>query len=260
MARGDLSDAEWHIVGPFLPSERGRKSRPAQDNRRYLNGMLHVLRVGCPWRDMHERYGKWNSVYVRFRRWAEQGIWDALLETLVELGLTDDWQHMLDSTIIRGHSQAAGAKGGDKEAFGRSRGGFTTKIHARADGQARPLGFILTGGEVSDYKAVPQLLAIPVSRPRKMLADKGYDADAVREEPLLHGTRPVIPPRSTRKHPPPCDYNAYKDRNRIERMFNRLKQFRRISTRYDKTKVSFAGFLALASVKMWLPVMCAKPF
>lgn len=74
--------------------------------------MLHVLRVGCPWRDMHERYGKWNSVYVRFRRWAEQGVWDGLLETLVDLGLTDDWQHMIDSTTVRGHSQAAGAKGG----------------------------------------------------------------------------------------------------------------------------------------------------
>ena len=93
-----------------------------------------------------------------------------------------------------------------------------------------------------------------------MLADKGYDADAVREELLLRGTRPVIPPRSTRKYPPPCDYIAYKDRNRIERMFNRLKQFRRISTRYDKTKVSFAGFLALASVRIWLPFICAKPF
>ena len=74
--------------------------------------MLHVLRVGCPWRDMHERYGKWNSVYVRFRRWAEQGVWDAILETLVDLGLTDNWQHMIDSTTVRGHSQAAGAKGG----------------------------------------------------------------------------------------------------------------------------------------------------
>jgi transposase len=112
LARGDLSEEEWALIGALLPAERGRWGRPAQDNRRFLNGMLYVLRVGCPWRDMHERYGKWNSVYVRFRRWAEQGVWDALLETLVELGLTDDWQHMIDSTTVRGHSQAAGAKGG----------------------------------------------------------------------------------------------------------------------------------------------------
>lgn len=94
------------------PPERGRWARPAGDNRLFLNGMLHVLRVGCPWRDMHERYGKWNSVYVRFRRWAEQGVWDALLQTLVDLGLTDDWQHMIDSTSVRGHVSAAGGKGG----------------------------------------------------------------------------------------------------------------------------------------------------
>lgn len=112
MARGDLSSAEWAIISPLLPSERGRWARPAQDNRRFLNGMLYVMRVGCPWRDMHERYGKWNSVYVRFRRWAEQGVWDALLETLVELGLTDNWRHMIDTTTVRGHWQAAGAKGG----------------------------------------------------------------------------------------------------------------------------------------------------
>ena len=110
--RGDLTDEEWGIIGEFLPAERGRGCRPSHDNRRFINGMLYVLRVGCPWRDMHEGYGKWNSVYVRFRRWAEQGVWDGLLETLVDLGLTDDWQHMIDSTIVRGHSQAAGAKGG----------------------------------------------------------------------------------------------------------------------------------------------------
>ncbi len=110
MDRGDLSDAEWELIGPLLPSERGRWARPSGDNRRFLNGMLHVLRVGCPWRDMHERYGKWNSVYVRFRRWAEQGVWDALLQTLVDLGLTDDWQHMIDSTTVRGHVSAVGGK------------------------------------------------------------------------------------------------------------------------------------------------------
>jgi transposase len=112
LARGDLSDEEWAVIGELLPSERGRKARPSHDNRRFLDEMPFVLRAGWPWRDMHARYGKWNSVYMRFRRWAEQGIWDAMLETLVELGLTDDWQHMIDSTTVRGHLQAAGAPRG----------------------------------------------------------------------------------------------------------------------------------------------------
>ncbi len=110
--RGDLVDSEWAVIGPLLPPERGRWSRPAQDNRRFLNGMLWILRTGSPWRDLPEAYGKWISVYQRFRRWAEQGVWDALLETLVELGLTDDWMHMIDTTTVHAHFQAAGGKGG----------------------------------------------------------------------------------------------------------------------------------------------------
>jgi len=91
MARGDIGDAAWAEIAGLLPAERGRQARPAQDNRRYLNGMLHVLRTGCPWRRMPARYGKWNSVYVRFRRWREQGVWDGLMAALAPLGLTDDW-------------------------------------------------------------------------------------------------------------------------------------------------------------------------
>ena len=112
LERGDLSDEHWAIIRSLLPSERGRKSRPLHDNRRFLNGMLHVLRVGCSWREMHERYGKWNSVYVRFRRWAEQGVWDTMLITLTDLGLTDDWQHLINSRTIRGQPPAAAAREG----------------------------------------------------------------------------------------------------------------------------------------------------
>lgn len=102
-------DWEWQIIAPLLPAERGRRSRPCCDNRRYFNGMLYVLRSGCPWRDMDQRYGKWNSVYVRFRRWAEAGLWDSLLETCVQLGLTDDWKHIKYSNRLRRRS---GSKGG----------------------------------------------------------------------------------------------------------------------------------------------------
>lgn len=79
------------------------------------------------------------------------------------------------------------------------------------------------------------------------MADKGYDGDAVREGLLVHGILLVIPPRSNRSRPITCDDRQYKDRNRIERMFNRLKQFRRIATRYDKTASSFLAFLHLAA-------------
>jgi transposase len=144
-------------------------------------------------------------------------------------------------------------RGTHKEGFGRSRGGFTSKIHARADGQGRPLGFVLTGGEASDYNALNPLLLMPVANPHLMLADKGYDGDSARAALLMKGIVPVIPPKSNRRSPAHCDFKAYKDRNRIERMFNRLKQFRRIATRYDKSAKSFLGFLCLAAAKIWLP-------
>uniref|UniRef100_UPI0038CFD10B transposase n=1 Tax=Gluconobacter thailandicus TaxID=257438 RepID=UPI0038CFD10B len=82
-------------------------------------------------------------------------------------------------------------RGAHAEAFGRSRGGFTSKIHARCDNQGRPLGFVLTGGQVSDYKAVNALLELPAPNPRAMLADRGYDSDSFRQDLLIHGILPV---------------------------------------------------------------------
>ncbi|MCR9057496.1 MAG: transposase [Rhodobacteraceae bacterium] len=91
-----------------------------------------------------------------------------------------------------------------------------------------------------------------MSQAPMFLADKGYDGDVVRQSLLLVGISPVIPPKSNRREPIPCDFRVYKDRNRIERMFNKVKQFRRIANRYDKTKRSFAAFLNLAAARIWL--------
>lgn len=93
---------------------------------------------------------------------------------------------------------------------------------------------------------------MPVKKPKLMLADKGFDGDEVRSSLLMKAILPVIPPRRNRIDPPSCDFRAYKDRNRIERMFNRLKQFRRIATRYDKTRLSYESFLNLAAAMIWL--------
>ena len=91
--------------------------------------------------------------------------------------------------------------------------------------------------------AVDALMAIPVTKPKALLADKGYDGDAVRENLLIQGILPIIP----------CDFGRYRDRNRIERMFGQFKQFRRVATRYDKTALSFASFLNLAAIRKSMP-------
>jgi transposase len=105
---------------------------------------------------------------------------------------------------------------------------------------------------VSDYRDVPALLDMPVAKPKALLADKGYDGDAVREDLLWRGILPIIPPKANRREPPACDFRRYRDRNHVERLFNRLKQSRRIATRYDKTAASFLGFLSLAAAKLGL--------
>lgn len=112
---------------------------------------------------------------------------------------------------------------------------------------------MLTGGEASDMTAFEPLMDIPAPKPERLLADKGYDADRIRDRLRDNEIETVIPPKSNRKTEIACDYRAYKDRNRIERMFNRIKQNRRIATRYDKTRKSFEAFLILAAMKLWLP-------
>lgn len=111
MSRGDLSEAEWRILKELLPSERGRKSRPAHDNRTVVNGILWRIRTGAPWRDLPEKYGKWITVYQRFRRWSQAGIWEAVASTLTQ-AMADNRRHSIDSTTVRGHVSATGARGG----------------------------------------------------------------------------------------------------------------------------------------------------
>ena len=94
MSRGDLTDSEWRILDPLLP-DRGERGPAIPDKRRTVNGILWVLRTGAPWRDMPERYGNWNSVFVRFSRWSKLGVWDAAFETLASLGPPADKEHAI---------------------------------------------------------------------------------------------------------------------------------------------------------------------
>jgi len=106
------TDAQWALISPLLPSEGGRGCRPAGDNRPFFDGMMWMARTGAQWRRLPPEYGKWNSVFRRYRRWVELGVFDALLETLDELAARDLSADMIDSTVLRAHHCAAGIKKG----------------------------------------------------------------------------------------------------------------------------------------------------
>lgn len=107
-----LSDDEWAIIGVLLPSEHGRGCRPAQDNRLYFAGMMWIARTGSQWRHLPDEYGKWNSVFRRYRRWVTTGVFDAMLETLAETVERVATADMIDSTVVRAHHCAVGVKKG----------------------------------------------------------------------------------------------------------------------------------------------------
>lgn len=114
MNRGDLTNDQWERLKPLLPPQKPQTGRPANDHRTMVNGILWILRTGAPWRDLPERYGSWASVYSRFRRWKEAGIWERVLAELQAQGDLQgelDWEiHFVDGTIVRAHQHAAGAK------------------------------------------------------------------------------------------------------------------------------------------------------
>lgn len=110
-----VSDEEWALIGPLLPPEFGRGCRPAQDNRRYFDGMMWMARTGSQWRHLPDEYGKWNSVFRRYRRWIETGVFDAMLETFSEMVERDTSADMIDSTVIRANHCAVGIKKGLKK-------------------------------------------------------------------------------------------------------------------------------------------------
>jgi transposase len=122
--RHDISDQVWILLSPHLPGQAGQWGGIAEDNRSFLNGVFWILRTGAPWRDLPPQYGKWNSVYQRFRRWRDAGIWEKILEQLIE-DPDFEWL-MIDASHIKVHSQGTGAVGGNQD-MGNTKGGLTPR-------------------------------------------------------------------------------------------------------------------------------------
>ncbi|MFD7880662.1 IS5 family transposase [Streptomyces sp. NPDC059766] len=268
-------------IEPLLPDRTPVRGGRWRDHREVIDAIAFKFQTGTQWVHLPEKYGNWRGVYNRLRMWAIDGTWERVFTALMAQADADedlDWAVSVDSTIVRAHQHAAGArkKGPpagepDDHAIGRSRGGLTTKIHLAADARCRPLAFVLTAGQAGDAPAftdvmarlrVPRQRGRPRTRPDVVLADRAYSSRAIREHLRRRGIRAVIPvPADQRGHrlrrgsrggrPPAFDRETYKQRNTVERCINRLKQWRGIATRYEKTATIYLAGLHIAGIFLW---------
>jgi len=242
-----LSDEQWKRIQPHLPTDVRGVERA--DDRRVISGIVHVLKSGCRWCDCPPEYGPPTTIYNRFVRWARRGIWESLFRELARNGRSTDTQ-MIDSTHESAPLRSGWKRGEEKQAIGRSRGGRNTKIHALADVKGRLIAILLTTGAAHD-RPVAERLIRRVKPSQRMLGDKAYDSAELREDLHERGTKPVIPNRCNRKQPFSFSKRIYKLRWRIESAFNRLKDFRRIATRYDRLARNYLASVCLAAALVW---------
>jgi transposase len=150
----------------------------------------------------------------------------------------------------------------ESEALGRSQGGFSTKVHLRAEGGGKPLTFVVTPGQRHAAVVFEQVMeqggvkrvgrGRPRFRPARVVADKGYSSRKLRCYLRRRGIRMTIPRKKNEERGGPFDRETYRERNRVERLINRLKQFRRVATRYEKRAVHYTAMLTLAAIMLWL--------
>lgn len=248
MRRHELTDEQWSRIENLLPGRPGQHGGVADDNRNFVNAVWYVAKTGIPWRDLPERFGKWDTTYHRFNEWCKKGVWQRVLSAVQDPDL--EWL-LLDSTVIRAHPHAAGMNTvEDDQAMGYSRGGFGTKIHVGADALGNPVVLHLSPGQDADVTHAPTLLGD--LEPEAVLGDKGYDSDDLVARIETRGAEAVIPSRAKRKEPREYDRVLYKERNKVERCIGLLKQCRRVATRYEKTARNFLGMVTLTAIIIWL--------
>ena len=198
--------------------------RPSLNPRAVLNGILWILKSGARWRDLPARYGNRNSLYHKFRQWCECGLFERLLN-LVNRNGENSSPLEIDSTFCKVHQSAC--SGLKAQATGS--GGKNTKIHVRINERMQLLNVVLTGGHIHD------------SQPMFEFCDK------VRSFLDKRGAKVCIPDKANFKMKHTFDAELYKQRNKVERFFQRIKNYRHLATLYDKLAFCFLNFVLLAS-------------
>ena len=272
MVRHRLTDQPWELVEDLFPPP-ARTGRPRRDRREILDGIVWILRTGAPWRDLPSEFGPWATVWDLFDTWNRDGRLETILSRLraagIDAGLVDRELWCIDGTIVRAARCAAGGgKNDDPEepadhALGRSRGGFSTKIHVLCDGHGHPLHFHLTPGQAHETTGlVPLLESVeervidgdgePIAWPVALAGDTGYRADWIDDYWLEQGIKPVIPSKENEDREARAvefDRDAYRRRSIVECLIGRLKECRRICSRFEKTAKDFGGMIKVAFIQ-----------
>ena len=235
-----LSEHEWTTIKPMLPNKP--RGVPRVDDRRILNGIFWILKSGAPWRDPPDGYGPHTT-------WRRAGVWDQIMDALA--ATHNAAVQIIDTSIVRVHQQGACIANNRQQQMGRSRGGLTSKIHAVVDADGLPVQLAITTGEAHDNRLCSILLKGMRSR-TMLLADRGYDADWIRTLVRQQGAWANIPPKRNRREAICFSPYLYRTRNLVERFFGKIKQCRRIATRYDKLADNYLAFIKLASIRVWL--------
>ena len=250
MKKEYINKTAWNKILIFLKSVKNIYLGDENKCKRFMEAVYWIMRTGAQWRELPNEYGNWNTVFQRFNAWSKKNIWGDLHAFCIED--PDLESVMIDATIVRAHPCASGYKKGqqDLQGLGRSKGGFTSKIHAKVDALGNPLQFINTPGQTSD---ITQAAALTHDvKNCYVLADKGYDSDGLRSKLEQKGCTTVIPGRSNRIVPVEYDEHIYKERHLVECFFSKMKQFRRVFSRFDKSMRNFMSFLSFVGACLWL--------
>ncbi|MEK6212154.1 MAG: IS5 family transposase [Pseudomonadota bacterium] len=246
----EITRAQHEQIAHCLPTQRGNVSLTNLD---VLNAILYVAEQGCKWRGLPKRFGNWHTIYTRMNRWSKSGVLDRVFEQLQQAQIVRIKIEAvsLDSTMVKVHPDGTGApKKNGPQAIGKSRGGWTTKIHLVAANARTAITFALSPGQAHDAAEGRQRLNRlgKPSWPIHLLMDRAYEGQETRQLALELGYIPVVPPKSNRITPWEYDREMYKRRNEIERLLRRLKGFRRIFSRFEKLDVMFVAFIHFALI------------